>query len=198
MLDVNMSYQRLIDFWGVENLSRAKLEALKSIKISEKSKRFLIEIGLPRELYLFYPIKFSLEHDVFPELELKKYLSQKIYQKYPELKQPIIIGSEDDFLGYICIFEFAEGCVYSVGTDRGIIDRIYFMNSRVQQLAEFFFLYQNYRLKGERENIFDDEEKYYHLIQELEYEMYRVDARVFDGEDNWWLLVLEQMYDALI
>ena len=193
-----MSYQKLIDFWGFDNLSRAKPEALKSINISEESKHFLVEIGLPRELDLFYPIKFSLEYDIFPELEIKKYLSKKIYQKYSQLKQTIIIASEDNILGYFCIFEFTGGFVYSIGIDKGVIDGIYFMNSSVQQLAEFLFLYQNYRLKGERENIFDDEDKYYHLTQELEYEMYQVDARVFDNEENWWLLVLEQMYDGLI
>ncbi len=72
-----MSYQKLIDFWGFDNLSRAKPEALKSINISEELKRFLVEIGLPRELDLFYLIKFFLEYDIFPELEIKKYLSNK-------------------------------------------------------------------------------------------------------------------------
>ena len=49
-----MSYQKLIDFWGFDNFSHAKPEALKSINISEELKRFLVEIGLPRELDLFY------------------------------------------------------------------------------------------------------------------------------------------------
>ena len=100
-----MSYQKLIDFWGVDNLSRAKAEALKNINISEESKRFLIEIGLPRKLDLFYPIEFSLERDTLPKFEINKYLPKKLRQTYQIFKQPIIIGLEDDILGYICISE---------------------------------------------------------------------------------------------
>ena len=143
-----MSYQKLIDFWGVDNLSRAKAEALKNINISEESKRFLIEIGLPRKLDLFYPIEFSLERDTLPKFEINKYLPKKLRQTYQIFKQPIIIALEGDILGYICISELYEsvgGYIYSVGIFRDRIDSIYFMNSSVLQLAEFFFLYQNYR-----------------------------------------------------
>lgn len=196
-----MSYRKIINFWGAHNLSRAQPELLESINISDKSKQFLIEVGLPRELDLFYKINFYLEDDVLPRLDIKNYLPPKLYYKYQAIKQPIIIGSEDNIYDSICIFELDEyvgGYVYSVGIDKEMINGIYFMNSSVEQLAEFFYLYQNYHLKAERENKLNDEEKYYHLTEELAYEMYKVDARVFESEDNWWRLILEKMYDGLI
>lgn len=165
--------------WKGNNLVRASAESLKNVEISEASKQFLTEIGLPEEAD--HLLKFDLALSNLPT----------IARSPNNLKPYICIGS--DYGTRICIDEENEGQIVSVDANGNLPTR--FVNSSVTHLAESLTLFRK-RKEELSANLSD--EAFDQLINGLVQELSIADRRIFDNEENWWAVIFEQIRDGLL
>lgn len=158
----------IIRFWGSDNLRRWSKDDLRDVAIPERSKSFLVEVGLP---FGDETLRFDDEARRLPRLAHK-----------PRYRR---IGF--DYYDPVCLDEQRKGCVIEVAEEAGGLER--FINSNVELFGEFLVYYRQYRLVARM-----TEDNLSAVVDATEQRMRKADPVAFRGvDDHWWPLVIEQM-----
>jgi hypothetical protein len=72
-----------------------------------------------------------------------------------------------------------------------------FVNSSVIQLVESLSIYRQQKERFIGKDL-DDDVIYSQLTQDIEQRIKHIDSKALDDEENWWALIIEQMYDGLL
>ncbi len=170
-----MSNDEIISFWGFHNLKRWPEENVRLLRISEASKRFLIEVGFPCKEE-DWTLRFDGETDTFPRLPGK-----------PDYRT---IGY--DYIVPICLDENRGG---SVLADEAVVNGPErFVNSSAELFGEFLVHYQKYRCSAKDLS----EKEVQALISHIEGIMQEKDRDALESPKNWWPGLLEQMKDGFL
>ncbi|HET6325673.1 MAG TPA: SUKH-4 family immunity protein [Planctomycetaceae bacterium] len=169
-----MSPDRIIAFWGADNLKRWSPATLQDVAIPQSSKQFLVGVGLPFKED--WTLRFDSEADQLPRLPGKPH-----YRR---------IGF-DDFVP-ICLDERRHGAVITAEVENSPPES--FVNASVEQFGEFLLLYQQYRLKARTAS----EEEILLFIPTIEERMRKADADAFSDPNNYWPEIIEQMSAGLL
>lgn len=170
----------IVEFWGFENLKRWPEAAVSPLKISQASKEYLINVGLPKKLDR--TIRFGTDFENFPRLDHKPHYR--------------VIGFDLD--NSICIDEQKNGrvvCVYTEKASEALI------NSSVELLGEFLTqdrkfgkLSESY-YEGKSENLTEEDIQKAFLL--LEKRLQSLDPAAFGDDDNVWPILLGYAKDEL-
>jgi hypothetical protein len=168
-----MQKEDIIRFWGWDNLKRWSKEDLRDVAITESSKLFLTEVGLPRRAD--WTMRFDEEANRLPRLQNK-----------PNYRQ---IGVA--YVVPICLDERRNGCVVDVEEAIGGPER--YINSSVELFGECLVYYQQYRLVARA-----TEDDVQDVVATTEQRMRKADPRAFRNDEDWWPVIVEQMTDGLL
>jgi hypothetical protein len=156
-----------IDLWAPDNV-RWAADVVAATRLSEASRRFLVEVGLPRWLSL------SLEWDA-EAARLPPLADAPNYRR---------IGSEQGIP--VCLDEGNFGRVVAVEPGQPVC----FINSSVELLAEFLALHRQWSesyANGHAEDLA--------RLAAMEGKMRSKDPAAFTDPANWWPQVLESGRD---
>lgn len=170
-----MAPEDIVAFWGADNLRRWSPDALRGVKIPQSSKDFLIRVGLPTK-DVGWTMRFDDEAASLPRMPGKS-----TYRR---------IGF-DDFVP-ICLDEARNGSVMLI--DPPWCAENDFVNSSVEAFGQFVMWYQQYRQDGPGLT----EPEVEPLIAETERRMRDRDAAAFADGNNFWPVILEQMYNGML
>jgi len=168
-----MDTKELINLWGYANLRRWLREDLDEVGIPERSKQFLVEVGLPKNED--WTLKFDLPPPGFVQLA-----------NNPTWWQ---IGWDDPVP--ICLDEVSGGAVIADASDGALP---MFVNSSVEQFGMCLGLYERYR-RATRDVA---EDARLTAVARLESEVQRVDPEAVTSNANYWPLIIEQLNDGLL
>lgn len=184
------SNKELADFWSAEKSTQAKLNYLQEFNLSEKSIRFLVEVGLPKELDIFCFLKFDLDQTTI--LKLSKVIKPDDIKSKKEIDYLHVLGFADD--DPICL-DVSNGqvCSFNVGFENPFC----FINSSIKNFSSSLMIYQQHQKKAEDENLYSDDNKYNLLVHNFESNLKLIDDKSVE-ENSWWAGIIEQMYDGLI
>jgi hypothetical protein len=120
-----MTRKEIVRFWGADNLRRWTSDDLRDVAISELSKSFLIEVGLPYREH-GWTMRFDDGARRLPRLAGK----------------PSYCRIGFDYVLPICLDERRHGCVVLVEEEIGRTER--FINSNVELFGECLVYYERY------------------------------------------------------
>lgn len=146
------------------NYELIKREQYRECSLSNETKKILCDIGLPKEPLNF--IQFNID-----EIEIE------LNDRY------IVIGN--DFGTDICINEKEE----IISIDKENEYPIRFVNKSLKDFLECIFIYKQY--EQEINNVADDDIE--SILDEIKMKFEIIDKEVFNNEENWWSIILEQI-----
>jgi hypothetical protein len=167
-----MSNEEIVHFWGEDLLVRWPRNLVIEMNLPEGAKRFLAEVGLPRE------VDWTMRFELTP---------QELQRSEHDPRQ-LVIGYDD--VAAIGLDKQREGCVVSTGPD----GKQRFVNSDVHRFGEFLVLYQRYRLAVRN----SDDEGAQEVIAKTEQEMRASDPTALSDPECWWAVIVEQMRAGLL
>src|SRR5690348_10544293 len=170
---------------GEENLRTVASSAVDSLRLPESSKRFLVNVGLPRKGPLL--LEFDFEQDCLQSLS--EYVGSRalLGTRGTTLRR---IGT--DYGTQLCLDEAQEGCLVSIDTHGNLPERL--VNSSVEQFAACLVVYLKVaRAWTDRINI--DAQQ---LAAQAKVEISAIDANAIASEENWWSLIYEQVRAGLL
>ncbi len=179
-------FEQTLKTFGHENLIKANPEAVKKLNISERSKKFMTDIGLPKEKILL--CEFELNLDEFPTIQ--EYAKQRSSQITADL-QLRRIGY--DGATQICISEENEsGEIFVIDLKAELPDA--FVNSNIETFSGFLSLYVEDYCRFS--NVTD---------KELDRKAFEIDARLrkldppaFKSQDTWWSCITDQIKSGML
>jgi hypothetical protein len=179
-------FEQTLTTFGKQNLAVARIEAVRDLKIPDSSKKFLVEVGLPKEEVLL--CKFDIDLPSFPTIE--KYAAQQ-GRKFTSKKLLRRIGWDGGM--QICLSEEAySGHVITIDINKKFEDR--FVNSSIELFGAFLALYvDEYCRCGDSSDEVLDKRAY-----ELETKLHSLDPSVFSNSDNWWACITQQMKEGML
>lgn len=195
--DCMVSDEDFANYWNKENLIYVAPFLLEKVDIPDRAKIFLSKVGIPYEINIDVPLKFDLlTHEL---LSLDQFLikngQRKEYSLNSDQSNFIVIGIGND--DYPICLNGANGCIISMPLYDGVT-YIQFINSSIEQFAVSLIAFQKCRDRVGVENLFDDEDKYTELTQNLENELKEIDSEALNNKENWWSETIEQMYYFMI
>lgn len=179
-------FEQMLSTFGKETLVRARVEAVKDLKIPDRSKKFLVEIGLPKERVLL--CEFDLDAPKIPTIEEYAREHGTIFTCVNRLRR---IGWDGGM--QICLNEEANaGDVITIDI-KGKFERR-FVNSSVELFGGFLALYVDEYCKYS--NASDAELD--HRAYETDIKLRSLDPPAFTSPDNWWACVTQQMKEGML
>jgi hypothetical protein len=178
--------EEMAALWGADGLQKAPWVALEPLKVPPASKKFLADVGLPREELLC--ISFDLEVNWLPTL--REEAARKHFPPPSNADHYRMIG-RGGHAPNLYLDERAGGAVVEIDAERPGSPR--FVNSSVEALASFLLAF---RKSFVREEMSDEENARY--VARMKSDLRLVDGRAFSDPQNWWPLVVEQMEDGLL
>jgi hypothetical protein len=169
-----MTHEEIVNFWGRENLKSWSESSLRDVIISQSSKQFLLEVGLPHQDD--WTLRFISETSQIPRV--------------PSRSNCRIIGFDGPVP--ICLDERHHGSAVAVEMGIGRTER--FINTSVERFAEFLVLYQEYRTAARTLS----EDETLKFIPSIEERMHKVDPKAFDDRNNYWPVIIEQTNQGLL
>lgn len=151
------------------NCELIKREQYREYSLSNETKKILCDIGLPKEPLNF--IQFNID-----EIEIE------LNDSY------VVIGN--DFGTDICINDKDE----IISIDKENEYPIRFVNKSLKDLLECIFIYKQY--EQEINNAEDDDIE--SILDEIRMKFKIVDKEVFNNEENWWSIILEQIESGMM
>ena len=178
--------EQTLTTFGQEDLIKANPNAVRKLKIPDESKKFLIEVGLPKQHILL--CEFYLDSDEFPTIH--EYAAQCGSQLAADLQLRRIGwdgGTE------ICISEEDEsGEVLVIDLKRELPDA--FVNKNIETFAGFLALYVEachaYGGLTDAEMI-DGAHRLDKRLREL-------DPLAFQDTSTWWSSITEQLKSGML
>lgn len=175
-----MSPREFRDAWG-EGLLLLPAPYLQAVPISEASRRFLLEAGLPEEAkpdLVFYqsPDALAPLPDVVPEMHLPV-----SFQRYRVLA--------DDGGTFLCIDTEDHEHIVSVDPYQELMTR--FVNSTVLELAECLLAYR--ALPGPEQAKTATKQTIRGWNDQLKVQFNTVDPAALSGPDNWWSSIIGEL-----
>jgi len=174
-------FEQTVKTFGQNNLIRANPKAVRKLKIPKRSKKFLIEIGLPKEKILL--CEFDLNLDEFPTIQEYAQKNNRSIQCDRLFRR---IGYDGGT--HICISEENESGEIFVVDLKGELPTA-FVNSNIETFAGFLALYveacRNYGEVTESEMI-DGAHEFDKKLRDL-------DPPAFRDEETWWSCITEQL-----
>jgi hypothetical protein len=167
-----------------EGLQRAPMQAVADIGIQERSKRFMLDVGLPSRRILELSLCLNRGH-----LPFLSSVTSPVGNLEP-YAQARCIGKDTDSV--ICIDESTGGTIILI--DLTGHDQVRFVNSRVEFFGAGLALYHEYCRIGPTVAE-QDIDKY---LLSIEYRLRDIDAAALASPDTWWALIVEQMKDGLL
>lgn len=163
-----MDDHEIIEFWGYHNLLRWNEDALKGSSIQQPAKTFLMTVGLPRSET--WSIKFDNSG-----IRVFRF-DNHFYQIGLDYEIPICI--EEDV-----------GCIVAIEHEKPRL-----INSSIRLFCESLSYYHEYRetLKKHCENNCED------VIEMTEKKIQNSDPMVFNDNNNWWPVIIEQMRNGFL
>lgn len=168
-----MQGNEIVDFWGIENLNRWNVEDLEDLDVSESAKRFLSDVGLPKQSD--WTLRLGEDRGSLPRLKER-----------PTCR---VIGY-DDYVP-ICVDEENDGRIIEVERWPSSVRVI---NSSVQHFGAALVQYQRYRI--EVQSVGEDHVEAF--IDEIEKMLKEIDTAAYSAPGAWWPLIIEQMRDGLL
>jgi hypothetical protein len=167
-----MIFKDMTKFWKDEDIIKAKVDSLVGVNISDESKTFLLQIGLPREFNLM--LDFSLTFE----------LLSGGYQIGFDGTNPICIDGKNDSLVQICSIENNV-----VGT---------FMNSNVVCLGKCLLTYKEILSQFDGFDYSEDESN--KIVILLKEQITQIDIKALSTEsgETWWTQIIEQIEYGII
>ncbi|MCW3099418.1 MAG: immunity protein [Chthonomonadaceae bacterium] len=138
--------EEMIEAWGKSGLIQYDPPAVARVSIPEESKKFLVEIGLPR--WNGEAILYGVPNNHLPPLSsiLPHNLAHRAdYGHYRVLgigsQATMLTGGQsyDEAFNYVCLDEYTDGRVVLITNELGML-HIFFLNSSVLHLAKFLLL----------------------------------------------------------
>ncbi len=168
--------------WGEDNLIQNTPEALAGIQLSQASKLFLIEAGLPA--HADFGLQFDRFKDEMPTL-LEAFPNDYVFPPEYCYYRPIGV----DYATIICLSEQDGGRIYSVDIDGHLPTRL--MSSDVPHLAEFLLVFRRHEIWAQTTH--PSEEKIKLSALELRDELRQRDPEAMRDEQNYWPQVMLDM-----
>lgn len=170
--------------FGRNGLVRASNECVASLLIPEKSKEFLVKVGVPKENILL--CEFDLSSFPF----LKKHAENKGITVEEDLPYKVI--GNDGYM-QICLSEqskMGEVIAYDLNGELPIR----YINCNIETFIAFLALYvKDYcKYNDQKDDVLDE------YAEKLEAKMKVVDPKAFSNPDNWWFLVTQQMKEGML
>lgn len=179
-----ISPQQVVAIWRQSGIVRAHPTEVGSVRIPDEAKRLLVEVGLPREAEL--GVSFTLDEGVWT---LDAFAQKIGVTPRDDASEFIRIGT--DGRTQLCV-AIGSGAVFAVDPAGKLPCR--FVSSSLIAFLELLSLYHNYaeRVQSLGEDQADT------LVEQVAQEMSSVDSAAFDGPENWWSVIVEQMRDGLL
>ncbi|MBN2590256.1 MAG: SUKH-4 family immunity protein [Sedimentisphaerales bacterium] len=179
-------FEQTLKTFGHENLIQANPEAVEKLKIPERSKKFMTEIGLPKENILL--CEFDLNLDEFPTVQEYARRCGSHIEIDLHLKR---IGWDGGT--QICLDESQHtGEVITIDIEGKLPTR--FVNSNIETFSGFLSLFvADYcRFSNGTDKELDKKAfKLDLLFREL-------DPPAFNSQDTWWSCIAQQMKEGLL
>jgi len=176
-----VSPQEFTAAWGADDLLPVASSALQAVPLSEPSRHFLEEAGLPQEAkpnLTFYPLPDALAPlpDVLEEVDLPL-----DYRRYLLLA--------DDGGTFLCIDARENGHIVSVDAYQELPTR--FVNTTVSQFAECLLAYR--ALPGTEQAKGASKHEIRGWLSQLRDQFNGIDAEALRDADNWWSVITEEL-----
>ena len=180
-------FEQTLNTFDKNNLVRARIEMLEGLKISDQSKKFLLNIGLPKLKVLLCEFDIDVPH--LPTIEEYAKSQKMIFATQKRLRR---IGWDGGT--QICLSEedMDKGSVYAVDIKKELTSR--FINSNIEFFVGFLALYVEECKKyyGSSDSIlFTAARKFENNLREL-------DPLAFADENNWWCCIVQQMKEGML
>jgi hypothetical protein len=166
-----VSREEIVQFWGAGKLRRWSATAVRDLSISQRSKNYLTEVGLPVEP--LGTMQFDAPAETIPRL----------------LAQPHLRRIGLDYAVPICLNESRHGAIVWA-EDGGQTPR--FANANAESLGACVTLFEQYRRAVKKAGDPDA------LILRTEERMRAADPSALVDPENVWSSIVEQMKDGLL
>jgi hypothetical protein len=174
----HVSPERILEFWGRHNLKRWPKRVLNQVEIPTRSKRFLLDVGMPRteQTVLDWLVRFDDRTNELPKWRWR-----------PGFR---VIGY-DEGDGPYCIDETHRGRVVALDKSPS---KLYLVNSSVERLAQFLTVLQNFYQRLDDVRLWKGEHGVRQFIDSLERRLRRLDAPALaDYRSNVWPKVIDEI-----
>jgi hypothetical protein len=182
----------IIHHGGKSNLIRIAPEALLGVIIPSSSKRFLIDVGLPKKLGAGPRDELGIRIDATQGKlpTLSEHLVDQEEDQHSELDLTKYRRFESSFEAHLCISEADKGCVVRVDRDgSGHLVQL-FVNSGIEHFVVFPYLVE--KASGGCVGLTPAEQKQF--VRNEERKFRQIDRR---GLDHWWGAILEEWKAAV-
>jgi hypothetical protein len=165
--------------WKEDHLVSLPDFLLKTVKLSEDTKDFLEQIGIPKQISVFTgaiyeALPISL-HSSQPSSETEDHMLQRL----PGTSLLCIARTTPEVSAdFICIHEDRG----TIGFKNLLDEEFLLINSSVQAFVECLFLYDGFTRSKKTTNT---------LIRSFQKDLKRVDPSVFDENKSYWSLAIE-------
>jgi hypothetical protein len=170
---------QIVDFWGTELLFRAHQQDVQPLAIPERSKAYLIEVGVPIKLDA---ASQALGINLGPS-DAVHYLAPVVQGRSEGSAHHCrLLGHS--FEARICLRE-PDGVVVLIEDDGTAT----FLNSSIEQFVAFLCVYE--KSTGQGAGLTRND--FAGLVSQLMNEYRSIDPAVFQDPNSWWAVVLEDM-----
>jgi hypothetical protein len=177
-------FKQTLETFGEESLTRVNPDAVEKLKIPERSKKFLTDIGLPKKKILL--CEFDLNLSEFPTI-----------QEYAE-KKGVKINSRLQLrrIGWdggtqICLSE-GNGEVITIDIEGKYPTR--FVNSHIETFVGFLALYIDEYCKFNNLSDTELDKKAFKLDERFR----ELDLNAFKSKNTWWSCITEQLKSGML
>jgi len=179
-------FEQVKEVFGRDGLVRASNECVASLLISEKSKEFLVSVGVPKENILLCDFKLSMENC----LRIKEYARKMGITTEEDLPYKVI--GNDGYM-QICLSEqnkTGEVIAYDL---KGELPTRY-INCNIETFIGFLALYV--KACGQYGSLSDQE--MLEGAQDFEKQLQLLDSTAFKSDQTWWSLITQQLKSGML
>ena len=183
-INIVITKEQVRNIWGVDNTYLLNNNSLKNLQLSDDTKKFISTIGIPKQPSLW--ITFEIEDFL---LTLEEYL-----KKYNKTN---IINADNYYLiGYKGYTNDIYVCIKIEDETTWIVDNIEpiksfnnFVNSSLQLLVEFLYIYEKYDSENHEPEL---------KVAKMRNKFLELDYMALKNENSFWSIILEETEEGII